>query len=1163
MEKLELTAVQPSHSATVSASAGTGKTWLLVSRIIRLLLDGVNPGSILAITFTRKAAAEMQTRLNERLQVMASCELNELESLLNQIDSPVQPHIISKARQLFENVLLNPQPPRITTFHAFCQDLLRRFPFEANVPPGFELVEQTSALEAEAMDVLFNDATCDANGLVAQALETLFDDCSGLANTQLALRNFMRQRSDWWAFTADKAEPVEFAVRYLRRQLDIDENQDLFKDFFSAANLALLQEFSSLLGKNPTKTNIGFVQTVTDALLELDRQRTENAFSLVQGIFLTNDNKSRSRKPSKTLKQLLGVTDETRFIELHDSFCVQIHRILELRAKLANLRLAKAWYQAGHQLLQYYQSLKSEQRVLDFTDLEWNAYLLLTQTQHAAWVQYKLDARIDHILVDEFQDTNPTQWQILLPLLQELAANLPESQRSVFLVGDSKQSIYRFRRAQPELLSIAQQWLSKNLSAQSTTLSWSRRSSPAIIEFVNHVFSSGDLLQRIVTFQPHQTHLKELWGYVTIVPLFDNHSNVDAHTEPSAATTVPFRNPLLEPRPISDDIRHQQEARFIASEITRLIDQAIVVGSGQTARTISYSDIIILLRHRTHAAIYQKALTESEIPYIGIEKGTLLDTLEIRDIVALLSLLTAPFNNLALAQVLKSPIFDFNDGDLTTIVALKDGYWIDRLEQIAIQQPENSKITRAYQLLANWKSHANALPVHDLLDTIFCESNLIERYVAAYPSHLTHRVESNLTRFMELALEIDSGRYPSIGKFLSRLQSLQASDTDAPDELPAGRSEQRVRLLTIHAAKGLEAPVVFLADATNSSSPKDTYQALVKWPANDEAPSCFTIIPKKSHRDTFISQQIEQQQFDQQREETNLFYVAITRARQLLYLTGVQPTNQSESANWYQFVNAQLQHHKADYKIDDNGNWTIARNSMPRPLDITDNTENSPSTVVDPNLSKPFTHLNMLKDIVPSEISPITEISNSIDKNSNYLARHDLQTRGTVLHRMLQLMTEQSNIEQKLLQHNLFFNGELSEQDFTRLWHEAEILTQQHSLSYLFDPTQYEAAFNEVPICYNLPQYHVHGVVDRLVIAGNTVYIVDYKTQMTTNPAVQAEIAGNYIPQMSLYGHGAKLLWPDKDIKAQILFTRNANIVNIALVPVEQAISVAAPNINT
>ena len=1010
------------------------------------------------------------------------------------------------------------------------------------------------------MDLLFNDATRNANDKIAQALETMFDDCNGIANTQLALKNFIRQRSDWWAYTADKADPVHYAIGCLRGQLDVSENQQPLKDFFNATNRTLLQEFSGLLAKNPTKTNSGFIQLVTDALLALNRLEPDNAFSLIHKIFFTGDDKPRSRKPSKTLKQLLGASGETRFLELHESFCAQINRIAEIRAKLASLRLAKAWYQAGHQLLQYYQSLKNEQRVLDFTDLEWSAYLLLTQTQHAAWVQYKLDARIDHILVDEFQDTNPTQWQILLPLLQELTANLADSQRSVFLVGDSKQSIYRFRRAQPELLNIAQQWLNENLSAQSSTLSWSRRSSPAIIEFVNHLFSSGDFLQRIVDFQPHQTHLTELWGCVTIVPMFGNTTQVDADSDSSAATTHTFRNPLLEPRQVIDDIRHRHEARYITGEITRLIDKSIVVGSGQTARTITHSDIIILLRHRTHAAVYQQALTEAGIPYVGIEKGTLLDTLEIRDIIALLSLLTTPFNNLALAQVLKSPIFDVNDEDLTAIAAIKDGYWIDRLERIAIQQPDNSKIIRAQQLLTNWQSKANTLPVHDLLDTIFCDSNLVERYTAAYPTHLTHRVESNLTRFMELALEIDSGRYPSIGKFLSRLQSMQASDTDAPDELPAGRSEQRVRLLTIHAAKGLEAPVVFLADATNATTPKDAYQALVNWPANDKAPNCFTIIPKKSNRDEFMTRQIQQQQFDQEREETNLFYVAITRARQLLYITGVQPTKQSESANWYQMVSTQLQHHKEHYHINDNGTWSIERNSMPQPAVATLAPAAQIETDINPNLSKPIAHIEILQDIVPSKIELDTAQHHHIE--SDAYTRHDLQTRGIVLHRMLQFITEQVEAAPLLKEFKRSLDGELSDTEIARLWQEAVSLTQQASLAYLFNPGQYDTAFNEVPLFYDLPKHHVHGVVDRIVVASNTVYIIDYKTQLTADPEKQAEIATNYISQMSLYAHGALLLWPDKDIKAQILFTRNANIINIATGPVEQAIAAAAPKHN-
>jgi len=1155
MVNSELTSIQPKYCATVSASAGTGKTWLLVSRMIRLLLDGVNPGSILAITFTRKAAAEMQARLNERLQTMASCEQKELITLLRQIDAPAHSDTINKARQLFENVLHSTQPPRITTFHAFCQDLLRRFPFEANVPPGFELVEQTSALQSEAMDLLFTDATHDTNSTLATALETLFDYCNGIANTKLALQSFMHHRSDWWAYTLDQADPVAYATNYIRQQLDVNETQDPLVNFFTTTNISSLKEFSALLAKNPTKTNIGSTQKIADAFVQINHHQIDDAFNHIYSVFFTSKDEPRTRSPSKTLKKSMGESGETRFIELHEFFCTAIQRIVEIRAKVASLQLSSAWYKAGHHLLQHYQSLKIEQRLLDFSDLEWSAYLLLTQKHNATWVQFKLDARIDHILVDEFQDTNPTQWQLLLPLLQELAADNSQTQRSVFLVGDSKQSIYRFRRAQPGLLKIAQQWLNKNLSAQSSTLSWSRRSSPAIIEFVNHVFSSGDFLHRIVDFQPHQTHLKDLWGRVTVVPLFNNAMETETDTESVPATSPLFRNPLHEPRLVAEDIRHRNEAHYIASEITRLIDAAIVVNNESAARTISYNDIIILLRHRTHAAIYQQALTESGIPYIGIEKGTLLDTLEIRDIVALLSLLTTPFNNLALAQVLKSPIFDCTDQDLIVIANTNEGYWIDRLEHLTEQQPVNNKIIRAFRLLKEWRTKANTLPVHDLLDSIFCDCNLIERYVAAYPTHLTHRVESNLTRFMELALEIDSGRYPSIGKFLSRLQSLKASDNEAPDEFPAGRSEQRVRLLTIHAAKGLEAPVIFLADATNTTSPNDAYRALVKWPAIDAAPNCFSIIPNKSNRDSFTHQQLAEQQIDQQREEANLFYVAITRARQLLYITGVQPNKQGNAANWHQTVMTQLQLHADNYQVREDGTWANEHNTMPHAAITPPVLESQSSIAIDANLSKPITHINLIQDVVPSNI-PLEAVSHVTSNNSNNIQTvNDLRQRGIVLHRMLQLISEQPNAPEKREKIKSSFSSQINQNEISLLWDEAQALIQQNALAYIYDPDRFDVAYNEVPIYYNLPGYHVHGVVDRVVITEDTVYIVDYKTQLTTDRSTQSEIASNYIPQMSLYCHGAKLLWPGKDVKAQILFTRNANMVNIDTVSVEKAIT--------
>jgi ATP-dependent helicase/nuclease subunit A len=571
-----LIAIDPQHSATVSASAGTGKTWLLVSRMLRLLINGEKPDTILAITFTRKAAAEMQSRLNERLLHLAACDNAELSEQLKYIGAPVNDTSLANARNLYEKILFDTQPPRMTTFHAFCQDILKRFPFEANVPPGFELIEQTAELEAEAWGLLISEATREPDGNIANALETLFDYCSGLANTQTALKSFLQHRSDWWAYTLYQHDVIKFTVSNLKQQLNISDESDPVLSFFSGEYLKELSEFSSLLSRHLTKDNAKHHSTITDIEKQLSSNNQLVAFNQLVEVFFTQSGKPRSRSTKKVQIQKMGEAGELRFLELHELFCERISQTLEQRARINTLNISRAWYLAGNQLLTHYQTIKTERRMLDFSDLEWNAYLLLNDESNdennAHWVQYKLDARINHILIDEFQDTNPTQWQLLLPLLSELSATNADKQRSVFIVGDSKQSIYRFRRAQPKLLNIAQDWLSVHLSANATTLDTSRRSSPAIIDFVNIVFNDSKLNQQITRFEEHKTVHEKQWGYTEVLPLFSNEDTAMLSTTEAGneQPTISLRNPMEKPRLIEEDERRIKEAEYIADKITTL-----------------------------------------------------------------------------------------------------------------------------------------------------------------------------------------------------------------------------------------------------------------------------------------------------------------------------------------------------------------------------------------------------------------------------------------------------------------------------------------------------------------------------------------------------------------------------------------------------------------
>lgn len=1131
-----LHASSPHISATVSASAGTGKTWLLVTRIVRLLLSGARPDGILAVTFTRKAAAEMQTRLNSRLLEMAQCSAEDLHIVLEQIDAPTDKDNLERARSLYEELLRSPYTVKTTTFHAFCQDILRRFPLEAGIAPGFELLESTAELQQAAWDALCTEASQHPNNDVAQAVETLFDVCDGLANTLASLNSFLAHRSDWWAYTETQQNPLAFAIKNLTTQLQISPDDKPERDFFNAATLDLLGEFADLLRKHPGKKNAAALEAL--AVARHDGEDFPERFYHCCQAFLTAKGVPLARKESKTQAKSMGAAGQQRFLELHAQICEAIETTRAACHAQAALQRITAWYQAGVRLLEHYQQLKTEQRVLDFSDLEWQAYQLLNHSDNVHWIQYKLDQRIDHLLIDEFQDTNPTQWRLLLPLFEELAAQetfgegkiKDERSRSVFLVGDSKQSIYRFRRADPELFLTAQNWLQKHLNAVTQPLDISWRSADAIMDFVNRVFGDGPLHQRLMQFSPHTTHHPRLLGRVEFLPLIEQ-------APPSDATPPPgLRDPLQRPRILNLDQRHLGEGHLIAGKIQELMAASTLIGPVDAARPMQYSDVLILLRHRTHAADYEQALREANIPYIGANRGTLLHSLEVQDLVRLLELLVTPFNNLALASLLRSPLFDCSHNDLIELASIRDGHWMDRLTAIAPQHTSHSPLHRAHRLLSSWQTLVGKMPVHDLLDRIYCEADVLNRYHAAYPTHLQHRVVANLTRFIELALEIDSGRYPTIGHFVARLRALRQQDQEAPDEGTPIQAGARVRLMTIHAAKGLEAPIIFLADAANTARATQAHRAVVDWPAQSPRPESFLLVGKKDQRDNFTQTILDRHAQAEAREDANLLYVAITRPKQWLYISGCRP-NRGKELGWYGLMAEQCGSHseaEAQPIVFESGEQATTSQ-----IDVG---AEAPLPDIHADLKQPLIDIPEQTFVAPSQTAP-----SHTQRPSEKLASADSdgRIRGIAIHRMLQLLCE-GHPSQMITQQISVEQGIAAQaSDLAHWFTEAENTYQDTALQWIFAVDENQTTYNEAPIQYRLNHKTVIGIIDRLIVTPSEVWVIDYKSHLIENGEEMANLVAQYREQIVLYCQGAARLWPEKIIRGGILFIHTKTFVEV------------------
>ncbi len=1096
-------AINPQENIAVFASAGSGKTHLLVHRVLRLLLSGVEPSHILAITFTRKAASEMQERLMKVLAEWATAEDSQIKTILKSLSHPHDGASIAKARKLYEELLFSEYEIRITTFHAFCQDILKRFAIHAGVPAGFHVIETNDEIKQEARKKLFKIAQ-QGDQELSKALFTLLQHCSTVNNVNEVLDRFINSRSDWRSFTENQQHPYLYAYDCLKKLVfsKQDEKNDDISELIPA-----LEEYLSYISAHKTKTYQAYSETLS---LFLEQQPIKLLqLNTITSIFFTSKMEARDIKASKTLEKSLGTENIQKFISLHASLCEKVANYLDILKKEQLLEFNKAWFYAGHYLLEEYQKIKFSQHALDFDDLEWYTYLLLNQHESAAWIQYKLDQRIQHILIDEFQDTNPTQWNLLFPLLTELAIDSHDNHRSLFFVGDAKQSIYGFRRANSDLQFTAAEWASEHLNAQLLETDDSYRSSPAIIEFVNIIFSQQDI--KLTHFNSHKAIQSELWGQVQVNTLTQAEIPEAENSDQQG-----FRNPLRETVKNIEDNSHQLESQHVATKINDLIANDIPILDMQTPRAVRYSDIIILARNRTHLAQLELALSQQKIPFNSAYDSEFLNRLEVQDILALLTYLTQSHNDLALAQVLRSPIYGMSDQEMMEIALHTENTWHEKLKSY-VDASNNSLAKQAFSQLQNWREMSNTLPVHDLLDHIYFETNLLSRYACSLPEEETGgmnaQVIENLIALLQLSLDLDAGRYSSIQSFLTTLQTTQP--TMRANTAHLQEDNNAVQIMTIHSAKGLEAPVVFLVDTGPKKPQPHTYKSIINWPSHARRPEQFFLLGRKDSVDKVSQSIIDQQINARQKEELNLLYVALTRAKQYLYISGTASKQSSENS-WHSIISNALDE---AFQNEEQHVWTSDYGSLPSIDYKTDNKDICQPTNND-DLHKPF----------PKQEASEIEDQQSDSEHAHY---------GTLVHKVFELfeLDGSQNNESLKLAVESSLGVKIKQQEFESAVLEVTNCLSSTDLKQLFDTKENQEILKEVPISFIKNGKALYRIIDHLVINKDQAWIIDYKTTRDVNIETMQEAAKLHQHQIDTYVYAVKKLYPEKLIRASILFT--------------------------
>jgi ATP-dependent helicase/nuclease subunit A len=664
-------------------------------------------------------------------------------------------------------------------------------------------------------------------------------------------------------------------------------------------------------------------------------------------------------------------------------------------------------------------------------------------------------------------------------------------------------------------------------------MSKSWRSSPAIMRFVNLLFDETPLGALLEDFETHDTHHHDLWGRVEVLPLVPKADKPEA-PEPDPDAPIRLRDPLETPRPYAEDDTAYREGQAIARRIRALIDAGVPVGAAGKARRLRYDDIMILLRNRTASEHLERALREAGIPFLGSERGGLLEALEIQDLLALLELLVTPFDNLRLAQVLKSPLFDATDADLVALAQTEGKYWLERLGTLVGTGVASPALAVAHRQLSAWQPLAGALPIHDLLDHIYTQGDVIARYRAATPEDQRPTVLANLTRFVELALEVDAGRYPSLIKFLDRLRQLRAGSDEAPDAPPSQGVDARVRIMTVHGSKGLEAPVVILADATAPPNDRGTYAPLVDWPVDAEHPELFMLRGKKADIDSDTQGQIDRAQERNRREDANLLYVAVTRARQMLIVSGHERSKGKEE-NWYVAIEAAVD---GQAEANDDGAWVLEHGEPP---EIVATEAAAPEAVtVPPGLDR-----KLRTPPSPSEIAPSRQVGTGglVEAEDE-----DGLARGIAIHRALELLTSPNPPDADTLAARIAAELALSARrhELDGWIAEAMRALDDPAFADVMRPDATFEARNELPILYQQNGRRVYGMIDRLLVGANRLILVDYKTHRVD--ALQCEaLAAHYAPQLKLYAEGLHRLWPERRIDARLLFTHAGRQVAVDL----------------
>jgi len=1120
-------ASDPGVSAWVTASAGTGKTRVLTERVLRLLLDGTRPEHILCLTFTKAAAAEMATRLSGNLAawaVVSDAQLTETIAALTG-ESPDEERLRA-ARRLFARVLDAPGGIKIQTIHAFCQALLKRFPVEAGVPPHFTVLEERDALDllGEVQRALLAGAM-PGPGREPQLAEAL-DDVTGHASEAsfaelVAELTFARGKLRGLVETAGG---IDTLVGAIFRWLGVDPQDDRATVLTPASLDASfdgdgLRRAAAAMVEKGGKTDQAHGASIADWLA--DPALRDARFEAYESVFVTTAGEPRMTLIFKDALAAAPGADEV--------LAAEAERVAAVRARLDAVVVARAsagLMRLGARMLEDYAARKQRGALLDFDDLIMKARELLAERAAAAWVLYKLDGGLDHILIDEAQDTNTDQWEVVKALSEEFFAGegrLREtaSPRTVFAVGDVKQSIFSFQGADPDGFGREREFFEgKATSAgegfRPVGLDVSFRSTAAVLQAVDAVFAQ-DAARAGVAEAPTE-HIAERAEAAGLVELWPAVRPRDAEVE------EPWTPPIER---AAADAPRARLANQIANTVHRWIDGGELLESA--GRPIRPSDVMVLVRRRRgFVEELVRALRRLEVPVAGVDRLVLSDQIAVMDLGALARFLALPQDDLTLAALLKSPLIGLDEDRLFELSHDRGGETL--WSTLARRAGETPVFSRAHAALADLLARADFTPPYELL------AHVVEATGgrAAFAARLGHEAEDAVDEFLSLALDYERLHTPSLQGFL---HWFEAGETEVKRDLEQGARDE-VRVMTIHGSKGLEAPIVFLAD-TMALPP--TKAPLILWP-DPRGPGAPIWAPTRRLErslDQGARAAIDARRLEEYRR---LLYVAMTRAEDRLYVCGWETQRRPSDDCWYRLVERGLADRGAPAAFDFGGEWAGEGRrivtGMPRPPAPPAKASEAPAPppawaraepAPEPVPPRPFAPSR------PGEDDPPVRTPLGADDGARF-------RRGLIIHRLLQSLPElppgkRVGAARRFLARP---GHGLGEAERAALLAETMAVLEAPEHAALFGP----GSAAEVPVTGVIGEHVISGQVDRLCVEERSVTILDYKTNRPP-PAEIADVAPLYLRQLAAYRAVLAKVYPGREVRAALLWTDGPRLMPV------------------